>query len=201
MARRTAEEAEQTKQLIAATAERLFIQHGYQATSMEQIREQSGMSKGSIYYHFKSKELLFMYVLDLHLEQWIQAWYDSLVAGMSATDKMYALAEHFARDFNDPLLKAAEEFSLSNASNPEHLETLLMLTRKHFPVLKEVLTQGIQSGEFSTTFDVDRLTLYLYNLLAGLGVLSLEEEQSEAEIISMHRDAIRLFLGGVSRRS
>jgi AcrR family transcriptional regulator len=48
-------EAENTKKLIAEKAREVFSQKGYFLASMEMIRVHSGMSKGSIYYHFKSK--------------------------------------------------------------------------------------------------------------------------------------------------
>jgi len=47
-----------TKQKILDTAERLFGQHGYAATSLRQIIAQAGVNLAAIHYHFGSKEEL-----------------------------------------------------------------------------------------------------------------------------------------------
>ena len=47
-----------------------FVQKGYKATSIEDIVAATGSSKGNIYYHFKSKEGLFLYLID----EWDREW-------------------------------------------------------------------------------------------------------------------------------
>lgn len=47
---------DETKQTILRAAEQLFCQRGYEATSMQEIVQLSGISKGGIYHHFASKE-------------------------------------------------------------------------------------------------------------------------------------------------
>src|SRR5437867_5639261 len=47
-----------TKQKILDTAERLFAQKGYAATSMRQIISKAGVNLAAIHYHFGSKEEL-----------------------------------------------------------------------------------------------------------------------------------------------
>lgn len=57
-------QGERTKKLIAEKAKVIFEKKGYAGTSMEDIRAFSEISKGSIYYHFKSKEELFLYTVE-----------------------------------------------------------------------------------------------------------------------------------------
>ena len=66
--------AEEIKKEIAYKAESLFSQKGYAATSMEEICEITERSKGSIYYHFKSKEELFLFVVKQHTYDWLEKW-------------------------------------------------------------------------------------------------------------------------------
>src|SRR5947209_17032923 len=49
-----------TKQLILDTAQRLFEQQGYDATSLRQIAEAVGMTKAAVYYHYPAKEHLLL---------------------------------------------------------------------------------------------------------------------------------------------
>lgn len=61
---------EETVNLILETATRLFIQKGYEHTSIQDIIKQlGGLSKGAIYHHFKSKEDILVAVTDRMTEE------------------------------------------------------------------------------------------------------------------------------------
>jgi AcrR family transcriptional regulator len=59
-----ARQAEGTRQLLIATARELFIEHGFAATSIEEIIQQAGVAKGALYHHFSGKNDLFRAVYD-----------------------------------------------------------------------------------------------------------------------------------------
>jgi AcrR family transcriptional regulator len=51
---------------ILRSAEELFMEQGFEKTSMRQIAEHSGLTKGAIYHHFKSKEDLLERICSEH---------------------------------------------------------------------------------------------------------------------------------------
>jgi AcrR family transcriptional regulator len=53
-----------TRDLLVAEATRLFAERGFEATSVEAVLEATGVSRGSLYHHFKGKDALFAAVLD-----------------------------------------------------------------------------------------------------------------------------------------
>lgn len=55
---------EETVRRILDTAERLFIEKGYDRASLQEIIDETGLSKGAIYHHFTSKEDIFYSVCD-----------------------------------------------------------------------------------------------------------------------------------------
>lgn len=59
MVRRTKEEAEQTRRQILDAARRVFHERGVGSTSLEQIAQAAGVTRGAIYWHFANKEELF----------------------------------------------------------------------------------------------------------------------------------------------
>jgi AcrR family transcriptional regulator len=61
---RRIEQGQQTRRELLRVATRLFAEQGYAETSIEQVLAQSPVSRGSLYYHFKSKEELFEAVLE-----------------------------------------------------------------------------------------------------------------------------------------
>lgn len=187
------DKAEQTKQLIATRAKELFIQKGYHKASMEDIRAHSGMSKGSIYYHFKSKEALFIYIIELYTQEWIDIWKVKSSNLKTAKDKLYALAELYALDFESPLMKAAEEFAVSETAYPDMKAKMNELSGRIFPVIQGVITEGIQNKEFKN-IDINEATIIVYGFLAGVGAIC--QTVKNDEISYMYKKAVDVFLDG-----
>jgi len=50
-----AAQAERTRQQILQTAQRLFADRGYDATSLQMIADELGLTKAAVYYHFRAK--------------------------------------------------------------------------------------------------------------------------------------------------
>src|SRR3984885_13946780 len=48
-------QAEQTRQQILETAQRLFAELGYDATSLQMIADEMGLTKAAVYYHCRAK--------------------------------------------------------------------------------------------------------------------------------------------------
>ena len=73
MARRTKAEAEQTRQKILKAALDLFVENGYERTTFEDVADRIQLTKGAVYWHFKSKPDLFAelvaYMTATHYEQ------------------------------------------------------------------------------------------------------------------------------------
>ena len=59
MARRTKVEAQETRARILDTAEKVFMVKGVSRTSLDDIAEAAGVTRGAIYWHFKNKADLF----------------------------------------------------------------------------------------------------------------------------------------------
>ena len=57
-----------TKQRILDTAESLFMEHGFEATSLRSITAAAGVNLAAVNYHFGSKEELFQSVLTRRLD-------------------------------------------------------------------------------------------------------------------------------------
>jgi AcrR family transcriptional regulator len=58
------ERGQATRAQLVEVATRLFAASGYDATSIEAVLAESGVSRGSLYHHFAGKEALFMAVLE-----------------------------------------------------------------------------------------------------------------------------------------
>lgn len=50
-----AEQAEKTRQAVLTTARKLFLEHGFDATSLQLIADTMGVTKANVYYYFRTK--------------------------------------------------------------------------------------------------------------------------------------------------
>jgi AcrR family transcriptional regulator len=60
-------QAEQTRQQILETAQRLFVERGYDATSLQMIADELGLTKAAVYYHFRVKSELLQAIMHPNL--------------------------------------------------------------------------------------------------------------------------------------
>ncbi|PEY42281.1 TetR family transcriptional regulator [Bacillus cereus] len=190
--------AEEIKKEIAYQAEELFSQKGYAATSMEDICEITKRSKGSIYYHFKSKEELFLFVVKQHTYDWLEKWKEKEKQYHTSTEKLYGLAEYHVEDIQQPIFSAVEEFSMSQVVSKEILDEMLVLARASYGVFEKLIEEGIKSGEFRQ--EDTRDLMYIVNgLLSGLGVLYYELDSTDMKRI--YKKAIDVLLQGMAAES
>src|SRR4051812_40843078 len=78
MARRTKEEAKETRNRILDTAEKVFVKKGVSNTSLAQLAQAAGLSRGAIYWHFRNKAALFDAMMKRVVCRW-KKWQRGLV--------------------------------------------------------------------------------------------------------------------------
>ncbi len=95
-----AAQAERTRQQILETAQRLFTEHGYDATSLQMIADEMGLTKAAVYYHFRAKTD----ILRAAMQPGIQRL-KSLLDETAAIRGRRARIEHVVNGFVDFLIR------------------------------------------------------------------------------------------------
>lgn len=98
-----------TRDRILETAERLVIDNGYAATSVDQVIAESRSSKGAFFHHFESKRAL----ADALIDRYVAADLEHLEAGLAAArahsddpaERAIAFLRHF-EDLGDEVMQA-----------------------------------------------------------------------------------------------
>ena len=80
-----------TRRKILETASRLFYLQGYNATGINQIIEESGVAKATLYEHYRSKEDLLLAYLEFMFEQTIGRFRDVASTKETAKEKITAI--------------------------------------------------------------------------------------------------------------
>lgn len=103
MARRTREEAEQTRQLLLATGLKLFSEQGVEATTLKQIAQVAGVTHGALYWHFRNRADLLQQIHHAWMLPFEPVWLEQCQAVQQdalAALKLYLLSvlDGFERD-------------------------------------------------------------------------------------------------------
>jgi len=118
--RLTREESKaQTRAYLLEAAAALFTRQGYEGTSVEQIAEEAGYTKGALYTHFESKEDLFAALLEGTVRAQIEDLRDRIAAEERPEARYLLLRElcaRWGRDDEAAMLDA--ELRLAGARNP-----------------------------------------------------------------------------------
>ena len=189
---------EDTRTLILQTAALLFAQKGFAETSMNNIVEITGLSKGGIYWHFKSKDEIIAAIFDQFFEQQLAIEADLLpesgtVKGrlLQIVEQMGASLEQKSEAFPQPF-----DFYMQAFRTPTLREHLA----QHFLNYQQGLTRLIQQGIDEQEFSVPNAAEAARVLLAALeGVILITT--LVAPMQSITRDlvtATELVLNGMS---
>lgn len=185
------------KEIIAEKAIELFSLKGYTRTSIDNIAKASGYSKGHIYYHYKNKEELFVYLAKDSMRNWDDKWEIAEKQYTNATGKLYGMAKFVLYNYKTPLLRAGQELASDPSTNPSTVKQLYDLADIPLKAYQKILIEGIQSGEFYIK-NVENSSLLLGSWLGGLCqfIHSIEIEKLEA----LFDEAITIFLLSISKK-
>jgi AcrR family transcriptional regulator len=172
------------KEHIILESLKLFSLKGFLSTSIQDILEASGTSKGGLYNHFKSKEDLFYAVLSKARKLWRERNLD----GLGQIDKPVEKVKRILENYRDRYLKDTENFPggcLFVALSVELDDQLPHLGReigegfaRLRAMFKRLLDEGKASGELSQEADTEALTEMIFAGVIGSSVLFSMEKSA-----------------------
>ena len=156
---------------ILKAAKICFLEKGYFATRVDEIARQAGLSKGGVYFHFKSKREIFLALVE---EEYSRAMtvIDSVTMGEGdALEKLLTLADHFTRVFetgDEPkFLVVIGEMALRD---PEVRDQLLAVQQSYLDKISELVEWGVREGHLREDLDTQMVALILKSQLDGVQV-------------------------------
>jgi TetR/AcrR family transcriptional regulator, transcriptional repressor for nem operon len=152
---------EQTLEQILFVSTKLFKEKGYEKTSIQDIIDALGMSKGAIYHHFKSKEEILNAVMDRQfsyaaqkLDQMIQ---DTQAA--NAKEKLTMILEHIVAD---PKAHSVDSILSEQMKNPQFVLTGIKEgVNKDAPNIARIMLEGIEDGSITTDFPTECAEIFM----------------------------------------
>lgn len=187
----------ESKAHILATALAVFAEKGFAKASMNDIVRASGLSKGGVYWHFKSKDDLITAIFDQFFVEQLALLDEVLVGEGTAVAKLTQLAsftgagvEALATQFPTPL----EFYAL--AAREDGLRTLLKEQFANYQQkVTDLVEEGMANGEFR---QVDSASVAKTVIALFEGVLLLWAVAPEMVDLSVQVEtAVQLLLQGL----
>ena len=190
-------EGEQKKN-IADKAKTLFSRKGYAVTSIQDICDAAGCSKGNLYYHFKSKEDLFLYLEEQTFNEWWEQLDEIFSHCETVTEKLYAYG-NFISGIERPLNSAEREFIGKVGMDSDAGKKFIAIVNKSFDNIKRFISEGIASSEFKNEnlFELTFIISCFYSGLSRYSSYMMDKEVSKV----LYRKATTLLLQGLSTGS
>jgi AcrR family transcriptional regulator len=196
---------QEREQLILQAADELFLEKGYHDTSIDDIAARVGISKGTVYLHFASKDELVFALLERGMRQ-LQATLDDILASPGTPrEKLEAVMRQM---YSGMMSRQRLQLMEALFRDPE-LRSRLMERRETFGKLfgklwdepSERLTALLEEGKAMGEFDPETPTPIMLSLFWGMmnphHFRSLiVEKQMSSDLVVVHLS--RCFFKGIA---
>ena len=139
------------REVIIATAMKLFGQKGFEGTSVREIAAGADVNPAMISYYFGSKEKLFEKLVE-HKASYLKGVFAELVHNTSLTqlEKIFiAIDNYVERMFQSPQFHHLLHRELSLERRPQLKDAISEILMRNFISIKQIIEDGIESGEFN----------------------------------------------------
>lgn len=140
------------REQILQAALTCFARKGYHLATMDDIVAQSGLSKGSLYWHYKNKKDLFLSIMSWYFAQMEQELEARLQAAPTATARLQTLTEIVAQLFSnpelEPLANVLIDFYAETRHDAEVEAAMQQVLLPYIEFVANIIEAGVAAGEF-----------------------------------------------------
>jgi len=172
---RTADNHENRKKELLSVAEKLFLDKGYEQTSIDDILKASGISKGGFYHYFKSKDEILYESINNIIEEALE-----YLTPIVEDDKLDAL-EKFKRfmleksKFQDTKKEYAELLAGILQSDIAQYKYSLVMSQKMVIPFARIIEQGVKEGIFDVDYPRETADILMRTITSVIQSESFDE--------------------------
>ena len=159
----------QRKAQILDAALAVIVQKGYENSRMDDIVVSSKMSKGAIYWYYKSKKEVYLSLVNHWVHNYSAVLNHIVDTDRSASDQLRSLFQYFIVQYEkDPVVfKALLEFWSMAGRDPEFNDKLQKVYSEFVNLISTIIQQGMDNGEFKN-LDVDITAMSIMVNIEGI---------------------------------
>ncbi|MBT1705722.1 TetR/AcrR family transcriptional regulator [Chryseosolibacter indicus] len=159
--------------IILEAAKKRFAHYGLAKTAMNEIANDIGMSKASLYYYFKDKDQIFIAVVEQDINEFVKVIEEVVERPSKASFKL----KKYITLKNNLLIKLinlakVETFNAADVFNPVYDELKFNFFTKEKVLIQKIFGQGIEQKEFNK-FPVEQYAELFLTVTGGLRTIAL----------------------------
>jgi AcrR family transcriptional regulator len=192
--------AEETRSRILDAARLCFSRNGYDATSVSDICAEAGVTKGAFYYHFETKQALFLELLNSWLSQFDVQLLIKHSGGSTVAESLVEIAGATSVIFNQSTayLPMFLEFWLHSIRDPVIWQMVIEPYRRYVRLFTQMMEEGQSDGSIQTT-DPHLAAHALTALAIGMVLQGLMDPQG-ADWGKVTQESVRLLINGLGSK-
>lgn len=149
---------ERRKQELLKIAYRMFIEKGYENTSIDEIIAEAGIAKGTYYYYFESKEATLEAVIEMMIEEEVGRAKAVLETSLPVPQKLVSVIYSIRPAQDEQVIAKALDVTENIVM---HEKVNRRIVEEAVPLLTEVVKEGISQGIFECTNIEERVRMLL----------------------------------------
>lgn len=126
----TSKIGQKNRQIILEAAVKAFAQHGFKGTSLKQIADDAHLPKTNVLYYFRSKQILYLAVLEDILQAWNSRFDQATANDDPATTLADYIAEKMATSRTHPFY--SKVFAMEVLNGAEHLNSVFLTQHRQW---------------------------------------------------------------------
>ncbi|WP_010631080.1 TetR family transcriptional regulator [Sporolactobacillus vineae] len=181
------------RQQILTAAKRVFCRKGFEPATMQDVVEETGMSRGGVYQYFSSTDQMMRALLEQNADEFSHHLDASLSAQAHIWDIFQDYLISLEDEANDPFSLVAYEYFVSGWRARERTDYLRTRYEKGQALFLRLFNEGVRRGEFKPRQPVSAINQFFMNVNDGI---ALEAALLGKETVNVHGqvEALRLYL-------
>jgi AcrR family transcriptional regulator len=192
--------SEERKTQILTAATKVFTKRGFSGARMDDIVAESGLSKGTIYWYFDSKESIIIRILDQFFNWETAHLRELLDREVSAQKKLEIFVETTIKDLNKikPLMPILFDFWSLSVRKKTVNQAIKRYYQNFLDLIEPIIQQGIDQGELRQ-FNVSETAIALGAIFEGTILLYFYFPDT-VDFEKQFRSNLDLILEGLIRK-
>ena len=165
-----------TKRKIFETSMKLFAEKGYDATSIEEITATVGVAKGTLYYHFSSKEEIFNFLIEEGIKLLQNSIYIKTSKYTNYIDKIKAIVLieiKIVQKYENLITILLSQFYGKESRN----QKCQMHVYEYIEQIEQIVREGINKGEIKQG-EPKAMASEIYGLICSTLVYKLRNQDT-----------------------
>ena len=192
--------SEETITQIMAAAIHLFSHSGYEAASVADICAKADVSKGAFYYHFPSKQALFLAIVD----QWLQGVDTQLFSSRRENETVPQSIARRAKTLGFVFQAASGqlpmfmEFMVQASRDQAVWKATIAPYRRYQQQFAALLEEGIKEGSIRPDVDIQSVSWSLLSLAIGILLQGVVDPRA-ADWDKVTKTGVQLILDSIKK--